>query len=280
MLFRSTQEIDGTTWHSFSTTRNELVDFYYETTDGENRRKVTVSTTPVEEAMTFLVRAEGQKWYVRLPENPVFPGTDWWRVATAETELYDFGCEPNGEFTTLSDYGDAGTLEVKSVSTTSFLGREAKVLRIKGGVDIVEGVGFLKHGMLPFIADVELTVGAASENGGESSARLGSWQLKNVVDADMLIRFKPSAVSGTESVGAVMADNTLTLRRNGDSLVAVADGDAVVTLEVIGIDGAKRATASGRGRVAANLSTLAPGVYVVRASDGSSVKTAKVMMTD
>ncbi|WP_304382071.1 T9SS type A sorting domain-containing protein [Paramuribaculum intestinale] len=280
MEFTGTQEIDGTTWHCFSTTRNELVDFYYETTDGENRRKVTVSTTPVEEAMTFLVRAEGQKWYVRLPENPVFPGTDWWRVATAETELYDFGCEPNGEFTTLSDYGDAGTLEVKSVSTTSFLGREAKVLRIKGGVDIVEGVGFLKHGMLPFIADVELPVGAASDNGEESSARLGSWHLKNVVDADMLIRFKPSAVSGTESVGAVMADNTLTLRRNGDSLVAVADGDAVVTLEVIGIDGAKRATAAGRGQAAADLTQLAPGVYVVRASDGSNVKTAKVMMTD
>ena len=68
--------------------------------------------------------------------------------------------------------------------------------------------------------------------------------------------------------------------RSGDSVVAVADGDAMVTLEVIGIDGAKRASASGRGQAVADLTQLSPGVYVVRASDGTSVKTLKAMINE
>ena len=72
----------------------------------------------------------------------------------------------------------------------------------------------------------------------------------------------------------------LRIVRSGGSLVAVSDGDAVVEVEMIGIDGAKRATASGRGQAAADLTQLAPGVYVVRASDGTSVKTSKAMIND
>ena len=63
----------------------------------------------------------------------------------------------------------------------------------------------------------------------------------------------------------------LRIVRSGGSLVAVSDGDAVVEVEMIGIDGAKRASATGRGRAAVDLTQLAPGVYVVRASDGTSV---------
>ncbi len=72
----------------------------------------------------------------------------------------------------------------------------------------------------------------------------------------------------------------LRIVRSGDSVVAVADGDAVVTLEVIGIDGAKRASASGRGQAVADLTQLSPGAYVVRASDGTNVKTLKAMINE
>lgn len=83
----------------------------------------------------------------------------------------------------------------------------------------------------------------------------------------------------SEGLATTQTDK-LSIEKTFNTITAVADGDAVVTLEVIGIDGAKRATAAGRGQAVADLTQLAPGVYVVRASDGSNVKTAKIMMND
>lgn len=83
----------------------------------------------------------------------------------------------------------------------------------------------------------------------------------------------------SEELATTQTDK-LSIEKTFNTIAAVADGNAEVTIEVVGIDGAKRATASGRGHAAADLTHLAPGVYVVRASDGSNVKTAKIMMND
>ncbi len=121
--------------------------------------------------------------------------------------------------------------------------------------------------------DVILVRGINKEGSGVYTAPI--FTADYITDPAALSRLRE--LHNTVGTGIASTED-LRIVRSGASLVAVADGDAVVTLEVIGIDGAKRATAAGRGRAAADLTQLAPGVYVARASDGHNAKTIKAMI--
>ena len=123
--------------------------------------------------------------------------------------------------------------------------------------------------------DVILVRGINQEGSGVYTAPI--FTADYITDPAALRRLQE--LHNTVGTGIAVAED-LRIVRSGDSVVAVADGDAMVTLEVIGIDGAKRASASGRGQAVADLTQLSPGVYVVRASDGTSVKTLKAMINE
>ena len=139
--------------------------------------------------------------------------------------------------------------------------------------DVVDGHMTYTH--MHSWGDVILVRGINKEGSGVYTAPI--FTADYITDPAALRRLQE--LHNTVGTGIAVAED-LRIVRSGDSVVAVADGDAVVTLEVIGIDGAKRASTSGRGQAVADLSQLAPGVYVARASDGNSVKTLKAMIID
>lgn len=232
---------------------------------------------------SILIRREGDRFFVNRQywnKTEAFLPDSWWHVADTGTMLYDLGCGAGETFSTLTNAGEAVRLAVDSVSTIDIAGKECRVQYVDG-VPVVEGIGFVRNGVLPFfsmsVTDAEQTDDAGIRQYWPSTDAIQN--LECVEDAEGNVIFTPSMVNGGNAVEGVSAD-TLTLRKEGNFIWAVSDAEAAMTLEVVGIEGAKHVAAAGRGTVGADLSTLAPGVYVVRATDGRDVKTLKVMIND
>ena len=224
---------------------------------------------------------------VEVEGKTVVNGIDCWHMTHTDLtsdeskDLYAFEddgrvyvyYEPTGGFALMMDFGyepfsfvSAYEWSVTDTDITDVVGEKRKRLTIKrlrhDFVDIwVEGIGSADGAYISYITD------------GDLKYRMSECSLNGNVIFSYDDFSKP-----VESVDGILDDGSLSVSWTGGEVVAVADGDAVVTLEVIGIDGAKRATAAGRGQAVADLTQLAPGVYVVRVSDGSNVKTAKIMI--
>ena len=270
MRFDGVTKINGITWHNFKKTKSVEIKYQW---DFDAEKYDVVSSRDVECGETFLIREEDGKYFLRLPEdsNMGFNYESWWHMENSEALLYDFNCNEGKAFMTVGNEGEADTYEVKSVSSIQIDGKDFKVFNSPSeaggyGAPVIEGIGYVTHGILPY---GHFTVPVGGPGAGPD--------IVSIVDLEGNIVFTPDMLN-TRSVDGVLDDVKLTMSWKDNEVVAFADGDAVVTLEVIGIDGAKRATAADRGQAAADLTQLAPGVYVVRASDGSNVKTLKVVI--
>ena len=279
--------------------------FSNEDLEAESAGAPDITYAPVETSRFAPLFENGKSWVVeKLDSDSGLPvgnikvevegtdivnGFDCWRLIQTDTangehkDLYAFEDDgrvyfyygPTGGFALMMDFGyepyyfvSAYDWSVTDTDMAEVAGEKRKRLTIKrlrhDLVDIwVEGIGSADGAYISYITDRDLKyrVSECSLNG------------------NVIFRYNDFS-KPVESVDGISDDGSLSVSWTGGELVAVADGDVVVTIEVIGIDGAKRATASGRGQAAADLTQLAPGVYVVRASDGTSVKTSKAMIND
>ncbi len=274
MKFDGTQNVNGTDYHRFV-----LFKSIYES-NGELVKEES------REEPYYLLREEEGKVFVLCMDDYIASnykaGVSDSNHEFEEFKVYDFTLNEGYIWEYPMAAADMGLkshflpMTVCYGSPIEVDGEKCRVMSFNGHKpEFIEGLGVTFNGSLPkFNAEISLGLGnCAIEPAHDASLNRAFDSAGNVIYQN-----ETSLLPPTNSVDGVLDDVKLTMSWKDNEVVAVGGGDAVVTLEVIGIDGAKRATASGRGHAVADLTQLAPGVYVVRVSDGSNVKTAKIMI--
>ena len=209
--------------------------------------------------------------YVHAPIEG-YEGFAEWPGSATEALLYDFNAKEGDTMTVVGSCGGMIPGKVVSAYTQNVNGKESKAYTIKldiYGVDItvVEGLGNISFGCMPFYIESEIAGGGSlSEEGSMAGipAPMRHQELYRVTDLDGNVICEktggkwpweiPDGVSSVEAEGGIAYDG---------NTIEAPDSDIAV------IDLSGKRVADGFGSV--STAGLQPGVYVAKTA-GQSLK--------
>lgn len=270
MKFNGTVEKDGKTWHRLQVINSSK--YFYggdKTTD--------VKYTEYEPTEGFLMREENGIVYLYDPYSYVKDAPD-----VHEFVLYNFNLEEGDTMDAWMNFGNYETREATKVEIiTDKKGVQRKRITLLpkegvfgyGEVEVVEGIGVVSTGTLPFIETDAMTDPYSDEDGTTYPNRFHGESLQCVMDlAGNVIYGDP--VTAVESAVA----DQLTLSAAADMATAASSATAAVRIKAVSADGITVADSEGNGSVSIDLSQLPAGIYVIHASDGAATRTAKIVV--
>ena len=161
--------------------------------------------------------------------------------------------------------------DVKTTDTIEIDGEECTIQNVTtlDNLSIIEGIGFVKHGFLPFLyCDMRTHIGTVD------------CDLNRVYNAEGDIIYRALDIdSETVSVEKVYDKSSLSLNYGGEAVFAENPDGTGISLSLLDISGKVMSRVSGTGSVSVSTAALTPGVYIaVAEADGSAVARRKFVV--
>ncbi len=266
MKFDGVTKIDGKTYHNLKTINGR--GFLYE---GPSSQPEVVD---IPDGLTFLLREEDGRVYRHAPiEDTNENGPIFWDADESEALLYDFNAMEGDLLTVIDSWGSMVSGSVTDTSVMQIGGEDCRsyVMTLgSSGVDVtvIEGIGNISYGCLPYL-DTDMAASGAISGYIPEPCR-GS-MLSKVFDASGNVIFEnengiPSWPWEETSVVAIGSNSSSVYYSAG--IVRAADGAEVAVYDMAG-----KRVAQGRGSL--STASLQPGVYIVKAAAAAIKITVK-----
>lgn len=217
--FQGTTTLGGYEWHNFTVVG-------YDAKHGLSGEIQHYN----QQGLTFLIREENKKFYMRLPEDGSFDFQSVWEIGEDGVMICDFNCDQGDTFETFGNNGLQMTAYVESVRDVDIAGETRKVFFtcvncpesyiIDEDYVFVEGIGPASHGYLCYLQSVWMNSMPPMYS---SSERMSE---KSVTDVGHFIFppiFEEITFKGiTDSEGNLILDSNMI----GDGIPVIKDSDA------------------------------------------------------
>ena len=282
MRFDGTEEHDGHVYHRLKYTGDLTRVVYAPAPSGDILECVYSEEMPNDNDMVYLMREDDGRVYLlnkgigNLSE--IYPdGVDEIMVydfnkSAGESYRFDYGVQYwNCERIWYSD-AENGYCNIVSTETVCVDGDECIKQNIAVMFEessIVEGIGFVQHGTLPFFY-VDIRTGL-------------EWvdcDLNRVYDSVGNVIFEGECFDAPMvGIGSVSEDASPRIKYDGKALQVKSPDGTGISLSLLDISGTLMSRVSGNGSVSASTAALSPGVYVaVAEADGATVARRKFVV--